>query len=126
MSHFPNVIGCIDGTYITINTPDNKIRSTYVNRHDGTSITLQAVCDSRKRFLDVFTGTPSKIHDSRVFRLSPLFSKLPTICESGKFHVLADGAYAIREWMLTPYRNYMRHYQTGKKNIMKNSPNLVL
>ena len=50
------VLGCIDGSYINIRTPAHKIRATYVNRHHGISTTLQGVCDSRKRFLDVFVG----------------------------------------------------------------------
>ncbi|KAH7970638.1 hypothetical protein HPB49_012863 [Dermacentor silvarum] len=31
---------------------------------------MQGICDSNGRFEDVFTGTPSKIHDARVLRLS--------------------------------------------------------
>ncbi|XP_067625304.1 putative nuclease HARBI1 [Eurosta solidaginis] len=33
ISGFPNVLGCIDGTYISIRAPKLKIRSTYINRH---------------------------------------------------------------------------------------------
>ncbi|EFN74288.1 hypothetical protein EAG_04572, partial [Camponotus floridanus] len=50
---FDRVIGCIDGSYINIRTPAHKSRTTYANRHHTTSIVLQAVCDDRKRFLDV-------------------------------------------------------------------------
>lgn len=99
------MIGCLDGSYISVVTPANKIRSTYTNRHDQTSITLQAICDAEKRFLDVVAGAPSKMHDSRIFKKSPISRTLPTICE-GRFHILADGAYEIREHLLTPYRNY--------------------
>ncbi|KAH6931312.1 hypothetical protein HPB50_023511 [Hyalomma asiaticum] len=34
LAGFPGVIGCIDGTYIPMRCPANKIRSTYINRHD--------------------------------------------------------------------------------------------
>lgn len=95
----------MDGTYILVQKPVHKIRSTYINRHDDLSITLQAICDSRKRFLDVFTGPPSRIHDARIYRLSSISNKLENICED-TFHVLAEGAYELREWLLTPYRNY--------------------
>lgn len=105
LAKFPNVIGCVDGSYISVTTPSKKIRSTYTNRHDQTSITLQAICDSDKRFLDVFTGPPSKVHDSRIYKLSPISDRLQIICE-GKFHILGDSAYELREWLLTPYRNY--------------------
>ncbi|XP_017468973.1 PREDICTED: putative nuclease HARBI1 [Rhagoletis zephyria] len=50
---FPNVLGCIDGSYISIRKPKNKIRSTYTNRHDCAPITLQGICDAKLRFLDV-------------------------------------------------------------------------
>lgn len=105
MSQFPNVIGCLDGSYISCSTPAHKIRSTYANRYKQISITLQAICDSNRRFLDVFTGAPSKIHDARIYRMSPVSGQLQAICQ-GKYHILADGAYEIREWLLVPYKMY--------------------
>lgn len=101
----PGVIGCIDGTSIPIRTPAHKIKSTYTNRHDKPSITLQAICDYKKRFIDVFTGAPGKIHDARVFALSDISKELPSICGT-KYHIIGDGAYSIREWLLVPYKNY--------------------
>lgn len=76
-----------------------------MNRHDIPAITLQGICDARKKFIDVFTGIPSKIHDSRVLKLSDINEQLPGICE-GKFHILGDAAYPIREWIMVPYRDY--------------------
>jgi len=104
ISGFPGVVGCIDGTYINIRTPANKLRSTYTNRHDMQSMTLQGICDSRRRFLDVFTGVPSKIHDARIFRLSFISSKVNSL--GPQFHVLGDSAYPLSENLLTPYRDY--------------------
>lgn len=75
------MLGCIDGTSIKIRTPAHKIKSTYVNRHDIPSITLQGICDARKRFVDVFTGIPGKIYDLRVLKLSDIYEDLPGICE---------------------------------------------
>ncbi|XP_018371325.1 PREDICTED: putative nuclease HARBI1 isoform X1 [Trachymyrmex cornetzi] len=103
---FPQVLGCIDCTSIKVRTPRHKIKSTYVNRHDIPSITLQGICDARKRFVDVFTGIPAKIHDSRVLKLSDINENLPGICEQGKFHILGDSAYSIREWLMIPFRDY--------------------
>lgn len=101
----PGVIGCIDGSSIPIRTPAHKIKSTYSNRHDIPSITLQAICDYKKKFIDVFTGAPGKIHDARVFGLSDICKELPLICEN-KYHIIGDGAYSIRNWLLVPYKNY--------------------
>ncbi|XP_058449129.1 putative nuclease HARBI1 [Malaya genurostris] len=105
ISGFINVLGCIDGCYIYIRQPANKIRSTYVNRHDLLSITLQGICDSNKRFMDVCIGAPSKVHDARIFSISPISKELPVLCE-GKFHLLGDAAYTLREYLLTPYKDY--------------------
>ena len=58
--------------------------------------------DGKNRFLDVFVGCPSKVHDARVFRLS---EKLPQICSS-QFHLLVDSAYSLREYLLKPYRDF--------------------
>lgn len=37
--------------------------------------------------------------------MSSISRRLPLICEK-RFHILGDGAYEIREYLLTPYRNY--------------------
>ncbi|KAM0734091.1 putative nuclease HARBI1 [Formica fusca] len=105
ISGFSNTLGCIDGTSIHVRTPAHKIKSTYVNRHDLPSITLQGICNYKKKFIDVFTGPPGKIHDSRVYKLSFISQELPNIC-GNIYHILGDNAYAIKPWLLTPYRDY--------------------
>lgn len=73
------------------------------------AITLQGICDHTRRFIDVFAGVPGKVHDSRVLKLSPIASELPDICSENKlnkYHLLGDGAYSIRPWLLTPYKDF--------------------
>ncbi|XP_064462476.1 uncharacterized protein LOC135373148 isoform X1 [Ornithodoros turicata] len=106
ISGIPGTIGCIDGTYIQIRCPAHKIKSTYVNRHDIPSLTMQGVCDDKRRFLDVTTGFPGKVHDARVFRTSSIAEKLPYICCVNKYHILGDAAYPLREYVLTLFRDY--------------------
>lgn len=48
----------------------------------------------------------SRIHDARVFDLSDLSERLPTLCRGGKFHVLGDVAYPAREYLITPFKDY--------------------
>nr|CAI5840983.1 unnamed protein product [Callosobruchus analis] len=48
---FPGVLGCIDSSYIPIRTPARKVKSTYINRHDQTTLTLQGIYDGKKDFL---------------------------------------------------------------------------
>lgn len=56
--------------------------------------------------MDVFTGIPGKIHDSRVLRLSDISNELPMMQK--EYHILGDGAYPIREWLQIPFRDYGR------------------
>nr|XP_050034907.2 putative nuclease HARBI1 [Dermacentor andersoni] len=106
VSGIPGVVGCLDGSYIKIQCPDNKVSSTYCNRHHYLSITLQAVCDHKRRFVDTCIGSSSKIHDSRIFKLSSLSKKLPKLCEDNAYHLLGDAAYPLRPYLLTPFRDY--------------------
>lgn len=69
------------------------------------SLTLQAICDANKKFLDVFTGPPSKIHNARIFNLSFTSNTLLDICEN-RWHILGDAAYPLKKYLITPYRDY--------------------
>lgn len=59
----------------------------------------------QKKIIDVFTGTPGKLHDSRIYDLSFISKKIPQILGK-KFHLLGDAAYPISENIITPYRDY--------------------
>lgn len=67
------------------------------------SLTLQAICDSKARFLDVFTEPPSKIHDARIFNLSFISTMLLDIC-GNEWHILGDAAYPLKKY--SPFRDY--------------------
>lgn len=81
----------------------------YYNRNSYHSVILQGVCNDKKEFIDVFAGTPGRVHDSRVFRTSPIFTVLneneadPAIAPTE--HLLGDSAYQLSPFLLTPYRN---------------------
>lgn len=106
--------GAVDSTPITIRTPAHKIKSTYVNRHDITALTLQAICDANLKFIDVFTGIPAKMHDARVFSLSFI---RPRIMQMGRiFYLLGDAAYPICENVMTLYRDYGNMTDVEKEN----------
>jgi len=49
---------------------------------------------------NIFTGISSKIHDARVLKLSNICDELPSICDDGKYHILGDEAYSIKEFSL--------------------------
>nr|CAI5831434.1 unnamed protein product [Callosobruchus analis] len=58
----------------------------------------------KKRFLDAFTGTSSKMHDATVFQKSFVRDKIMNL--GNRYHIIRDAAYPISENFLTPYRDY--------------------
>ena len=104
ISGFPGIVGSLDCTYIPIRTPANKNKSDLVNHHQQTSLTLQGICDPDGAFLDIFTGPPSKVHDGKVFQLSFVRKRLPVLC-TGDLHLVADDAFPLSDYVLTPYKS---------------------
>lgn len=64
---------------------------------------MQAVCDNEMRILDVFIGFPGSVHDSRVFRNSPLAQNLEEKC--GRYFILGDSGYPLTTKLLTPFKD---------------------
>ncbi|KAK5647838.1 hypothetical protein RI129_002730 [Pyrocoelia pectoralis] len=99
---FGNVIGAIDGSHVKIDKPQNDPDS-YINRKGYYSIQVQVVCDKKLRIRDIFIGYPGSVHDSRVFRNSPLYETLPAKC--GEYFILGDSGYPLKANLLTSLRD---------------------
>ena len=110
---FPGEVGAIDGSHIPIKAPQEHPQ-TYVNRKGYHSVILQAVCREDLRFIDCFAGWPGSCHDSRVLKNSDLWDNGLNLC--GPNHLIGDGGFPVRRWLLTPYRDnghltaVKRHY----------------
>lgn len=76
-------LGILDGTKVLIN-PSQKNKDSYIDRKGHFSISVQAVCNENRKFIDIFIGFPGSVHDSRIYKNSPLASKLPLIL-AGKY-----------------------------------------
>lgn len=94
------VVGAVDGTHIYIVRPGEDA-PRFVNRHGTFSIALQGVCDDSLLFRDVYVGESGRLHDSRVFRRSPLSAKLledeNSTYLSPDQYLLGDGAYILTD-----------------------------
>ena len=75
ISHFPQVVGALDGSRIPIKAP-NEEPNEYVNRKSFHSIVLQGVADANRKFLHVSTSYAGSIHDARVLRMSSLLTAI--------------------------------------------------
>lgn len=82
---------------------------------------MQAVCDHKHKILDVFIGYPGSVHDSRVFRNSPLRNDLEEKC--GRYFILGDSGYPLQQNLLTPYKdrgNLSRRQENYNIQLAKN------
>lgn len=95
---YAGAVGCMDGVNIDVTAPLEQAQR-YVNRHDRYSVLVQAVCDHRLLYRDVYAGEAGCIGDVRNFDRSPLSLNLltsPDLLSEGE-HILADGAYTLTD-----------------------------
>ncbi|KAJ8972359.1 hypothetical protein NQ314_000210, partial [Rhamnusium bicolor] len=81
----------------------------------------QVVCDHRKRIRDIFVGYPGSVHDSRVFRTSPLCETLHEKC--GNFFIIGDSGYPCLTNLLTPFKDrgqLTRHQRNYNYKLSQN------
>ena len=112
---FPQCFGALDGSHIPIVAPDESPKD-YYNRKGWFSINIQALVDSRYRFMDLVVGWPGSVHDARVLARSSLYTRV----ESGQLFpnstrpiagvdiplvILGDAAYPLLPWLMTPFRD---------------------
>lgn len=104
IARFPNVIGCIDGTHIPIQSPGGNNAELYRNRKAFFSLNVQAVCDANLVIRDIDARWYGSTHDSTIFHNSLLRARL----ENNEFsngYLLGDSAYPCNRHVLTPFLN---------------------
>lgn len=108
ISHFPQVVGALDGSHIPIKAPKED-PNEYVNRKSFHNIVLQSVTDTNGKFLHVSTGCAGSIHDAPVLRMSFLLTAIEDgdilhypLRQIGGMQVkpliVADPAYKLMTW----------------------------
>ncbi|XP_052772565.1 putative nuclease HARBI1 [Mya arenaria] len=102
MTRFPNVVGVIDCTHVSIKKPSANPED-YIGRKGIPTINVQAVCDASYRITSAVVMWPGRTHDARIWRQCALRRRF----EDGDMHgfLLADSGYACTRYMLTPYMN---------------------
>ncbi|KAJ8910340.1 hypothetical protein NQ315_004539 [Exocentrus adspersus] len=116
------VVGAIDGSHIPIIAPTENAAS-YVNRKGFHSVLLQATCDSKKRFIDCYSGEAGSIHDACLFRRSELGNNLLGLNIPQDGHLLGDSAYPLLNRLMVPFRDnghlndIQRNYNTIHSKI---------
>lgn len=106
---FGKAAGAVDGCHIRIKCPGGPDGHDYNNRKLFPSVVLQAVCDHQGRFIDIFVGYPGSVHDARILKNSPIYTR-GTYPPPGYF-LLADGGYPCLQEplaLITPYKRPVR------------------
>lgn len=83
---------------------------------------LQAVVDSKLRFLDIFVGYPGRCHHSTVWQSSPLRRAITNglIMFPDECHLLGDITYPLEKFLMVPYRD------NGSLTSAQNRYNMIL
>lgn len=99
---FPCAIGAIDCTHILVKRP-YRFRDEFVNRKGLHSFNVQATVDSNEMFTSVECQWAGSVHDARIWRNSEI-RQIMNENRAGTI-LLADEAYPLTPWTMTPYRN---------------------
>lgn len=103
----PNVIGCIDGTFIPVLRPYNN-EHVYVCRKGFHALNAMIINSADLQISYLSAKFPGNAHDSFVFRMSDLNTNL-----FGQFRgngiLLGDSAYALSERVLVPIQSPSTH-----------------
>ncbi|KAK3911604.1 Protein ANTAGONIST OF LIKE HETEROCHROMATIN PROTEIN 1 [Frankliniella fusca] len=110
------VVGCIDCSHIFITAPLIQPKR-YVNRFQKYSVHLQAVCDHRRVFRDIYIGKPGSVNDSRVLQWSPLGHSLLHDNDNGQHQPLAAQVDSQNDY---PDGAVARHDDVGPGNVDEN------
>ncbi len=105
---FPNIIGAIDSCHVHVSQPLQQPTAFYKCKRFH-SIILQAVCAPDCMFTDVSVGCPDCCHDSRAFQKSNLYDTGLARCGMGECHIICNGVYPLKRWVMTlsRYRQFI-------------------
>ncbi|KAF4524905.1 hypothetical protein B566_EDAN014260 [Ephemera danica] len=130
ISGIPRIKGVIDSSDIEVSDPVENAQAHH-NRKNFMSIKLQGVVLPNRSFSDVYTGEPGAMHDARQFRRSPLGDELMDAQQRQQLlpndsHLLADSAYQLQTFMLTPYRGNGLNAIEANYNVCLSSTRIVV
>ncbi|XP_046544627.1 putative nuclease HARBI1 [Haliotis rubra] len=106
MAGIPNVLGCVDGTFIRLMAPSEN-EADYLNRKGFHSLNVQMICDARYKFINCVAKWPGSVHDSRIFR----DSRISIAFENGTYKglLLGDSGYPCKSYLMTPFLTTSSH-----------------
>ncbi|KAG0442825.1 hypothetical protein HPB47_015583 [Ixodes persulcatus] len=107
LGRIPGVIGCVDGTMISIVGPSKNdptvTKAAYWCRKYFYALNVMVVCDADCRVMCIDPRYPGSVHDSFVWQFSWLRNRLEQgqLPRDGRF-LLGDSGYPLEPWLITP------------------------
>ena len=104
---FDGCVGAIDGWLCTTCQPidsDIKDKRAYFSGHyQRFGLNIQAICDSRLRFIYFAVAAPGRTNDARAFLKCHKLRQWMKSIESSKYFIVGDNAYVLCDELLIPY-----------------------
>ena len=95
--------GAPDGITIAVQKPrDVDNVAQYWNRKGNYAVPVQAICDSKYRFMHASVCCTGSTNDELAFSISRLAQALETGLLPSSFYLVGDEAYACSSFLLTP------------------------
>ncbi|KAI4455382.1 hypothetical protein MML48_9g00012114 [Holotrichia oblita] len=123
MHGFPNVIGCVDGTHIKIQSPGGENSEIYRNRKGYFSYNVQMVCDPNLKICSIDARWPGSTHDSTIFNASMLRMQMEQEYEN--CILLGDSAYPCRNYLMTPVAHPRNVAENNYNNAQIHTRNCI-
>lgn len=111
---FPTAIGALDCTHIRIQKPAVH-GDEYINRKGVPSLNIQATCDQNYTFTSIEARWPGSVHDSRIWRNSPVRQLMQRTTHTV---LLGDSGYGIQPWLMTPFINPVNDAQKDFNTLL--------
>ena len=133
-------VGALDGLAVRIRRPTIEEASKpldYFNRKGFFAINVQAICDSRSRFLYLSLETPGSTHDATAFAVSSFSKKWAAAATDDakrKWWIAADDAYGATNNIITPWAGrrldifqdaFNFHLSGGNRNVIERAFGLL-
>ena len=115
----PHALGALDGKHVALKKPKNT-GALYHNYKGFFSVVMLALVDGQYKFRWVDAGTAGSCSDAQIFNACQLKRKIDDgsigfpdpapITQGGRdvpYFILADGAFALKTWLMKPYGRRM-------------------
>jgi hypothetical protein len=106
LCRLPSVHGAIDGTHFEIKKQVQYLEDYFYYQTNAYVVHMQAVVDSRKRFIDLCIGLPTSIYDLYMSVTQRGLLNVQTgMIDNVPPYLIGDKGYPCLSWLLVPHKN---------------------